>query len=77
MKRVFFAQRLWENFIFHRLISKTKTIATTIKNNTEHEMFCCRRDLGFGECAHLKNPWNENKPVKVGRDGQVSWLLPL
>lgn len=32
----------------------------------------CRRDLMFGECAHLKNPWNELKLVKVGRDGQVS-----
>jgi hypothetical protein len=29
-----------------------------------------RRDLGFGECSHLKNPWNDGKPVKVGRDGQ-------
>ena len=31
----------------------------------------CRRDLPFSECAHLKNPWNDDKPVKVGRDGQV------
>ena len=21
--------------------------------------------------THLHNPWNENKPVKIGRDGQV------
>ena len=20
---------------------------------------------------HLKNPWNDNKPVKISRDGQV------
>jgi len=31
----------------------------------------CRRDLPFSDCAHLKNPWNEGKLVKVGRDGQV------
>jgi len=31
----------------------------------------CRRDLPFAACAHLTNPWNEGKPVKVGRDGQV------
>jgi len=31
----------------------------------------CRRDLPFDNCGHLKNPWNEGKPVKVGRDGQV------
>lgn len=29
-----------------------------------------RRDLPFAQCAHLKNPWNEDKLVKVGRDGQ-------
>lgn len=29
-----------------------------------------RRDLSFTDCSHLKNPWNEGKPVKVGRDGQ-------
>lgn len=23
---------------------------------------------------HLYNPWNEGKPVKIGRDGQVSSL---
>eukprot|EP00118_Oscarella_pearsei_P012640 m.94726 g.94726 ORF g.94726 m.94726 type:complete len:166 (+) comp36828_c0_seq1:82-579(+) len=28
-------------------------------------------ELSFGKVAHLKNPWNENKPVKIGRDGQV------
>ena len=36
-----------------------------------------RRDLQFAETMHLKNPWNENKPVKVGRDGQVGDLYSL
>jgi hypothetical protein len=27
--------------------------------------------LSFNLCQELKNPWNENKPVKIGRDGQV------
>lgn len=30
----------------------------------------CRKDLPFLETAHLKNAWNLNKPVKIGRDGQ-------
>lgn len=27
-------------------------------------------DLNFQDVAHLKNSYNENKPIKVGRDGQ-------
>ena len=30
-----------------------------------------RRELPFGEAMHLRNPWNDGKPVKIGRDGQV------
>lgn len=30
-----------------------------------------RRELPFIKTAHLSNPWNEHKPVKIGRDGQV------
>uniref|UniRef100_G3UC68 YTH domain-containing family protein n=1 Tax=Loxodonta africana TaxID=9785 RepID=G3UC68_LOXAF len=30
----------------------------------------CRRELPFTKSAHLTNPWNEHKPVKIGRDGQ-------
>ncbi|XP_056602930.1 YTH domain-containing protein 1 isoform X2 [Triplophysa dalaica] len=30
----------------------------------------CRRELPFTKTAHLTNPWNEHKPVKIGRDGQ-------
>ncbi|CAB1351933.1 unnamed protein product [Coregonus sp. 'balchen'] len=30
----------------------------------------CRRELPFTKTAHLSNPWNERKPVKIGRDGQ-------
>ncbi|CAE1153988.1 YTHDC1 [Acanthosepion pharaonis] len=29
-----------------------------------------RRDLPFTRTTHLHNPWNENKYVKIGRDGQ-------
>ncbi|XP_029640707.1 YTH domain-containing protein 1 isoform X3 [Octopus sinensis] len=29
-----------------------------------------RRDLQFTKTTHLHNPWNENKYVKIGRDGQ-------
>uniref|UniRef100_A0A8C6S4C8 YTH domain-containing family protein n=1 Tax=Neogobius melanostomus TaxID=47308 RepID=A0A8C6S4C8_9GOBI len=30
----------------------------------------CRVELPFTKTAHLTNPWNEHKPVKIGRDGQ-------
>ena len=29
-------------------------------------------DLPFDKTMHLHNPLNENKPVKIGRDGQAS-----
>ncbi|XP_064387067.1 YTH domain-containing protein 1-like [Halichondria panicea] len=29
-----------------------------------------RGELDFSACMDLKNPWNENKPVKISRDGQ-------
>lgn len=35
-------------------------------------VFFSRRELPFIKTAHLSNPWNEHKPVKIGRDGQVS-----
>lgn len=30
----------------------------------------CRKELPFTNTLHLYNPWNEGKPVKIGRDGQ-------
>nr|XP_057912076.1 YTH domain-containing protein 1 [Doryrhamphus excisus] len=30
----------------------------------------CRRELPFTKTTQLSNPWNEHKPVKIGRDGQ-------
>ncbi|KAF4533255.1 hypothetical protein B566_EDAN005171 [Ephemera danica] len=30
----------------------------------------CRKELQFTKTQHLYNPWNEGKPVKIGRDGQ-------
>ncbi|KAJ3605482.1 hypothetical protein NHX12_027528 [Muraenolepis orangiensis] len=35
-----------------------------------HIDWLCRRELPFTKTAHLSNPWNEHKPVKIGRDGQ-------
>ncbi len=29
-----------------------------------------RQELTFGKTGHLFNQWNDNKPVKIGRDGQ-------
>lgn len=30
----------------------------------------CRRELSFVKTGDIRNPFNENKPVKIGRDGQ-------
>ena len=30
-----------------------------------------KNDLPFSLVGHLTNPWNDNKPVKIGFDGQV------
>lgn len=30
----------------------------------------CKKELSFTTASHLYNPWNEGKPVKIGRDGQ-------
>lgn len=30
----------------------------------------CRKELSFTCTGHLFNPWNDGKPVKIGRDGQ-------
>jgi len=35
----------------------------------------CRNALSFNQTTHLYNPFNEDKPVKIARDGQVSILL--
>src|SRR5699024_11657115 len=32
----------------------------------------CRNELSFTQTSHLYNPFNEGKPVKIARDGQVS-----
>ena len=33
--------------------------------------FSYRGNLDFNLTMELKNPWNESKPVKISRDGQV------
>ena len=34
-------------------------------------------DLPFEKLMHLRNPLNENKPIKISRDGQEVRLSPL
>ena len=29
-----------------------------------------RHDVAMMTCNHLKNPWNDNQPVRIARDGQ-------
>lgn len=41
---------------------------------SSHTLLFSRRELPFTKTAHLSNPWNEHKPVKIGRDGQVSFI---
>ena len=42
-----------------------------------HLDWICRGDLSFQKVQHLYNPWNEGKPVKIGRDGQVEEKFEL
>ena len=37
-------------------------------------VFFNRRELWFSKCMHLRNPWNDNKEVKICRDGQVKHI---
>lgn len=37
----------------------------------------CKSELSFTKTSHLFNPFNEGKPVKIARDGQVGDPLPL
>lgn len=34
------------------------------------------KEVPFSQCTNLRNPWNENKEVKICRDGQVDLLTP-
>ena len=34
-------------------------------------------ELEFSHTLDLKNPWNDNKPVKISRDGQVSPVVRI
>ncbi|EDO28391.1 predicted protein, partial [Nematostella vectensis] len=34
-----------------------------------------RHDLWFSKCIHLRNPWNDNKEVKICRDGQIILVI--
>lgn len=38
-------------------------------------VMCIRGAVEFSVCMDLKNPWNDNKPVKISRDGQVKLLV--
>lgn len=31
----------------------------------------CKNELSFNHTSHLYNPFNDNRPVKIARDGQV------
>lgn len=34
-----------------------------------------RQELSFNSVSNLTNSWNEGKPVKIGRDGQVGFKI--
>lgn len=63
-------QRLTELFIM--LCHIVRIIILKYEGKTINNTTCIfRRELPFTKSAHLTNPWNEHKPVKIGRDGQV------
>lgn len=47
----------------------------TNRKNLQFSTFYFRRSLPFVKTSHLFNSWNENKPVKIGRDGQVKFII--
>jgi YT521-B-like domain len=40
------------------------------KNNNKTDFLFLQQELSFQKVQHLTNPWNEGKPIKIGRDGQ-------
>lgn len=57
-------------------ISKSEVLLEVVYYSVVNVVFLTavlssRRELPFIKTAHLSNPWNEHKPVKIGRDGQV------
>lgn len=56
-------------------INKTPFFCVFFAQRTDNLFLFSRRELPFTKTAHLSNPWNEHKPVKIGRDGQVCETL--
>ena len=53
--------------VVYRAVGKR---ASTVLKSTCYLLFF-RGAVEFSVCMDLKNPWNDNKPVKISRDGQV------
>lgn len=39
-----------------------------------HLDWICKNELAFNQTSHLYNPLNDNRPVKIARDGQVQYI---
>lgn len=65
----------WTLFLYDSCYMKLHTSRSL--QAASHFATFYRRELPFTKTAHLSNPWNEHKPVKIGRDGQVNSQLPL
>lgn len=59
------------NFLFTVFFLRSSQVPLQASS---HTLLFSRRELPFTKTAHLSNPWNEHKPVKIGRDGQVSFI---
>ena len=42
-----------------------------METNIAGGAFTCRHGVPFTQTSMLRNQWNDNKTVKIGRDGQV------
>ena len=71
-------------FVIVNIFSKTwrlrlkQTFATKLFGksvNCAVCLVCDRNELDFFAIKKLRNSWNENFPVQVGRDGQVLWRM--
>lgn len=49
----------------------SQSLGTSFYQHFSFFLLLISRILPFAKTSHLFNSWNENKPVKIGRDGQV------
>jgi hypothetical protein len=70
-----FYQQAWGIEVFHVFFISIGSRGRRFPLISFNCYWICSRSLPFNKTSHLFNSWNENKPVKIGRDGQVVQLF--